>query len=145
MLTEYKAVSSQFSFARVHSYFVKWAKLSINKECWLGIGQQTMLYIYMYGSGHAFLLKIRLCQVLALQMKIKNSKIERKHYKNEKIMTKMTTTYKVVQSQFSIARVHSYFVKWAKLPINKECWLGICQQTMYIYIYIYMVMPSSQK
>ena len=26
-------------------------------------GQQTMLY----GSGHAFLLKIRLCQVLALQ------------------------------------------------------------------------------
>ena len=47
MLTEtYKAVSSQFFFARVHSYFVKWAKLPINKECWLGIGQQTMVVVY---------------------------------------------------------------------------------------------------
>ena len=44
MLTEiYKAVSSWFYLARVHSYFVKWAKLPIYKECWLGMGQQTML------------------------------------------------------------------------------------------------------
>ena len=70
MLTEtYKAVSSQLSFARVHSYFVKWAKLPINKECWqLGM-PSNCVYIVVY--GHAFQSKIRLCQVLALQFSLK--------------------------------------------------------------------------
>ena len=49
MLTEtYKAATSQFSFARVHSYFVKWAKLPINKDA----GPSNYVYIVVY--GHAF-------------------------------------------------------------------------------------------
>ena len=32
----------------------------------------------------------------------------------------LTDTYKAVSSQFSFARVHSYFVKRANLPINYQ-------------------------
>ena len=46
MLTEkYKAVSSRFSFARVHSYFVKWAKLPINQTA-----RNTQVTVYIWWS-----------------------------------------------------------------------------------------------
>ena len=72
MLTEtYKAVSSPFFFARVHSYFVKWAKLPINKECWLGMGQQTMLYIYGTHFVWRAILDLIMCENPIIQSAVK--------------------------------------------------------------------------
>ena len=67
MLTEtYKAFSSQSSFTRVHSYKMSQTAYKHGMLAW--DWPTNYVIIYMYGSGHAFLLKIRLCQVLALQI-----------------------------------------------------------------------------
>ena len=68
MLTE--TYSFKSIFLRASSLVLRKMSQAAYKQGMLAwdAGQQTMLYICMYGSsGHAFLLKITLCQVLALQ------------------------------------------------------------------------------